>query len=183
LYDIPKESKIILYVGNIGRRKNQGQLIRAFNYLPEEIANNTYVLFLGSNQESDYKISDFAERTSFANHFIACGVVDKAFVPHYYEQGDAVALMSMSEGFGLSLIEGMHFGLPAMSFKDVDAYDDIYDECAMVGVEEHFDNAVAEGILRLINTEWDSKTIKDYSKKFESQNMAKQYVDVYQRTI
>ena len=183
LYGIHEEARIILYVGNIGRRKNQGQLIRAFAYMPERIAEETYVLFLGANQTADYSIEQFAAKTAYPEHFIICGVVDKALVNQYYEQGNAVTLMSLSEGFGLSLIEGMHFGLPSMSFTDVDAYEDIRDECSMVGVSEHTDQAVAEGLVMLLTKNWNKEAIKQYSKKFESQNMAKQYVNVYQREI
>lgn len=158
-------------------------MIRAFDYLPDQLAEKTYVLFLGSNQEKDYTISDFAVKSPYQKHFIACGVVDKAWVSQYYEQGDAVALMSLSEGFGLSLIEGMHFGLPAMSFTDVDAYADIYDACAMIGVSEHTDEAVANGLARLLTDNWNKERIKNHSKKFENQTMAKQYINVYQREI
>ncbi len=178
-YGIPDDAKIVLYVGNIGRRKNQGQLIKAFNYLHDNLADKTYILFLGGNLDADYKLSDFASRTSFTNHFIECGIVEKALVSQYYEQSDAVALMSLSEGFGLSLIEGMHFGLPCMSFSDVDAFEDIYDECAMIGVYEHSDEAVAKGLELLLTKEWDNNAIKEYSKKFESKAMAEKYIDVY----
>lgn len=180
LYNIPDDAKIVLYVGNIGRRKNQGQLIKAFNYLPDNLADKTYILFLGANQDTDYIISDFASKTPFPNHFISCGVVDKELVSQYYEQGDVVALMSLSEGFGLSLIEGMHFGLPCMSFNDVDAFEDIYDECTMVGVDEHSDEAVAKGLELLLTYNWDKEQIKIYSKKFESHSMAKNYIKVYE---
>lgn len=164
-------------------RKNQGQLIKAFDLLPEDLAEETYVLFLGGEIEKGYSISQLAKGTKYENHFIACGVVNKELVSQYYAQGNAVALMSLSEGFGLSLIEGMHFGLPSMSFTDVDAYEDIYDSRAMVGVDEHTDEAVAKGLGRLLTNNWNKEDIKAYSRKFESENMAKQYVDVYTREI
>ena len=91
--------------------------------------------------------------------------------------------MSLSEGFGLSLIEGMHFGLPSMSFTDVDAYEDIYAPEAMVGVAEHTDEAVAKGLEILLTNKWNKEQIRSYSKKFESENMAKQYVNVYKREV
>ena len=75
-----------------------------------------------------------------------------------------MALMSLSEGFGLSLIEGMHYGLPCMSFTDVDAFEVIYDECAMIGVEDHSDEAVAKGSEQLLTASWDNEWIKNYSK-------------------
>lgn len=141
------------------------------------------MLFLGGEIESGYSIKELANGSKYENHFIACGVVDKELVPQYYKQGKAVALMSLSEGFGLSLIEGMHFGLPSMSFTDVDAYEDIYDARAMVGVDEHTDEAVAKGLEQLLTNNWNKEQIKQYSKKFESENMAKQYVDVYKKKI
>lgn len=183
IYQLQEDARITLCVGNIGKRKNQAQLIRAFELLPEKLARQTYILFLGGGQEPGMSIERLSDGCQYKEHFIACGVVDKELVPVYYSQGNGVALMSLSEGFGLSLIEGMHFGLPAMSFTDVDAFEDIYDSCAMVGVLEHSDKAVAEGLERLLTGEWNRAAIKAYSKKFESENMAKQYIDVYQREI
>lgn len=141
------------------------------------------MLFLGGEIESGYSIKELAKGSKHEDHFIHCGIVDKELVPNYYEQGNAVALMSLSEGFGLSLIEGMHFGLPSMSFTDVDAYEDIYDERAMIGVDEHTDEAVAKGLESLLTNNWNKERIKEYSRKFESENMAKNYVDVYKREI
>ena len=91
--------------------------------------------------------------------------------------------MSLSEGFGLSLIEGMHFGKPCISFNDIDAFDDIYNPCAMIGVDLHNNEAVANGIRLLIERKWDSNIIRSYSQKFESQNMARNYCNVYERIL
>lgn len=183
LYGIKENSKLIVCVGNIGKRKNQGQLIAAFHYLPQELAQNSYILFLGGNQSDDYTIERLSHESKWKDHFISCGVIPKEMVANYYQQCDAVALMSLSEGFGLSLIEGMHFGKPCMSFMDVDAFDDIYHPDAMIGVCEHTDEAVAQGLKQLLTHKWDSDSIKNYSKKFESQEMAYQYINVYKREI
>ena len=177
------DSHVILCVGNVSRKKNQGQLIRAFELLPEGLAERTYIVFLGGNYEKDYTIEKLSEGCRWASHFIACGAVPKEAVAGYYEQCDAVALMSLSEGFGLSLIEGMHFGRPSMSFTDVDAFEDIYNECAMIGVGEHSDEAVAKGLEILLTKEWDSERIKKYSKKFETERMANNYIYVYKKEI
>lgn len=178
-YGIPKSAKIILYVGNIIERKNQGQLILSFNLLPDTYLQNTYILFLGISPEHDYSVKKFASQTKYPEHFVDCGMIDKALVPIYYEQGDAVALISLSEGFGLSLIEGMHFGLPCITFTDIDAFDDIYDEKAVVGVPDHQDQSVAFGIRRILSNNWDKGSIMKYSKKFSIEFMAENYKKVY----
>ena len=182
-WGIPAYAKILLCVGNIGRRKNQGQLVMGFNLVPENVGTKWWVLFLGANQDIAYNLNEFSSQITLRQHIVTCGCVDKALMPHYYSQADAVALMSLSEGFGLSLIEGMHFGKPSMSFTDIDAFDDIFNADAMVGVEGHTDEDVAKGLVKLFTTYWDKSKIIEYSAKFNSQTMAKHYLDVYQRTI
>lgn len=91
-----------------------------------------------------------SERNPYFDHFIECGYVDKEYMPLYYKQANAIALLSVSEGFGLSLIEGMHYGLPCISFDDIDAFEDIYDERAMVGVNSHENESVAKGLETLL---------------------------------
>ena len=182
-YNLPKEAKIILYVGNVCVRKNQRQFVAAFNKLPQQLIDSTYVLFLGRELDSEYEFSEQVADSPYSNHFIICGNIDKEMVAHYYRQGDAVALISLSEGFGLSLVEGLHFGLPCMSFTDMDAFEDIYDPNVMVGVSGHEVGEIAKGIERLLKTEWNTDFIKDYSIKFEPSFMAENYIKVYRKLI
>lgn len=181
-YNIPFDAHIVLCVGNISERKNQKQLILSFNLLPEELKNRTYILFLGNKLDTNDGIDQLIRNSEFSNHLILCGAVEKELVSCYYEQGDSVALISKSEGFGLSLIEGMHFGLPCMTFTDVDAYEDIFDACAVVGVANKDNESVATGLRTLIDTRWDKDAIKQYSKKFELDTMRNKYCNWY-RTI
>ena len=183
-YGIPHDAKIVLYVGNLSQRKNQGAVVRAFNLLPKELANKTYVLFLGKPAVNPaYNISELTKHLPYKKHLIACGAIDKELVPNYYAQGDAVALMSISEGFGLSLIEGMHFGLPCMCFDDIDAYEDIYAPEAVVGVKEHTDESVAKGLETLLTTKWDKEAIRKASERFEADTMADNYIRVFNNIL
>ncbi len=182
-YNIPAEGKIILYVGNICERKNQRQIINAFDYLPNIVANNTYVLFLGSNKVIDYNINTFINNSKYKSHFIYCGVVEKDMLASYYRQADAVALLSVSEAFGLSLAEGMHFGLPSLAFYDIDAIKDIYHPDTMICVKDHSDKCVAEGMVELLSKKWNKETIKSISKKFDSEVMANEYMKTYNTHI
>lgn len=175
-YGLPADALVILYVGNLCRRKNQKQMIDAFPMLPKHIAEKSYVLFLGKRLEDDYSMEKLSEGNEYRNHFIECGNIDKEFMPSFYSQGDAVTLLSISEGFGLSLIEGMHYGLPCLSFDDIDAFDDIYNRDAMIGVETHSNQAVADGLKELLSYNWGKKKIIEASKKFEPEKMASTYL-------
>lgn len=182
-YHIPKESKILLYVGNISKNKNQEQMVRAFELIPEETRNNTYILFIGRNLQKDYSIDDLIEKSPYKNHLILCGNIDKKDMPNFYSQADGVSLFSISEGFGLSLIEGMHFGIPCVTFTDLDAYEDIYDKCAVIGIKERSDEEVAKSIYNLLHLEWNRAAIVDYSKKFGRKQMASKYLETYLKII
>lgn len=179
-YNIPKGAKIVLCVGNISERKNQMQLVRAYSLLSKKMQDNTYILFLGRYSEKD-PIVEKINQMEQKRHLILCGSIDKELVAQYYQQANAVALLSISEGFGLGLIEGMHFGLPCMTFTDLDAFEDIYTTEAVVPIQERTDNAVAVALCTILSKVWNKENIKAYSKKFDSEEMAKQYVEFYKQ--
>lgn len=178
-YNIPQEAKVLLYVGNISKNKNQVQMVRAFGLLPEDLRKRTYVLFCGEDHANDGELENLIASTPESEHLVLCGGVDKFEMPEYYKSADGVVLLSYAEGFGLSLIEGMHFGLPCVMHHDLDAFDDIYDEMSVVEAKGRDDADVAEAIESLLSKEWKKDAIKIYSKRFEPGMLAQKYVDVY----
>lgn len=180
-YGIPPEAKVLLYVGNISENKNQQQLVEAFDLLSVELCQQTWVLFCGKNNSNNTQIEQAISQTENCHRLILCGGVEKELMPAYYQAADAVVLLSKTEGFGLSLIEGMHFGLPGLMFKDMDAYEDIYDENAIIGVAKRDNQSVAEGIELLLTKQWNKDLIKASSKRFDSETMAKNYIKVFKQ--
>ena len=74
------------------------------------------LLFVGRNNETGYTIDSIIVKSGCKKYLILSGNIDKAEIPSYYEQADVVASLNIAEGFGLSLIKGVHFGLPFMTF-------------------------------------------------------------------
>lgn len=180
IYDIPNDSKILLYVGNVSLNKNQRALVSAFPLMENSICEKTWVLFLGRYSDDD-DIIDQINQSKYKEHLILCGAIDKEKVAEYFEQADATVLLSVAEGFGLSLIEGMHFGLPCIMPKDLDAFEDIYDECAMIPVSDRNETTVATALQMLLTREWDKEKITKCSEKFESERMAENYCKLYNK--
>ncbi len=181
-YGIPEDAKLLLYVGNVSLNKNQSQMIRAFARLSEEMKRRTYVLFCGRAEESLDLAAEIA-KVEGSSHLLLCGTVPKDQMPYYYQAADGVVLLSFAEGFGLSLVEGMHFGLPCVMFMDMDAYEDIYDPCAVVAVGNRDDAAVTSGLLQLLSASWDKEAIKKSAARFDSSHVAQKYVSTYQFVI
>lgn len=183
-YNIPQDCKILLYVGNINENKNQRQMVEVFELLPQELQEVTYILFCGGiSPDNRDSLGMLISSQPYSDHLILCGAVEKHKMPYYYMAADAVVLLSHCEGFGLSLIEGMHFGLPCAMFTDMDAFEDIFDKCAVVAIESRKNSSVSNGIKELLTLRWDKKAITDYSHKFESSAMAQEYIELYKSII
>lgn len=182
-YGIAPDAKIVLYVGNISANKNQVQMARAFDLMKESVKNNTYILFLGNHQERDGGLYDTIARSKYKNHLILCGGIEKEQMPAYYEAADGVVLLSHAEGFGLGLAEGMHFGLPCVTFTDLDAFPDLYDSNVMIPIPSRRDEDVADSIERLLSLNWDKYSIISFAKKFEKEKMAENYINVFRSLI
>lgn len=182
MYDIPKDAKVLLYVGNISQNKNQKQMINAFGLLPIELQKSTYVLFCG-RPNAACGLEGLIAMQNYSNHLILCGAVNKQQMVDYYKCADGVALLSYAEGFGLSLVEGMRFGLPSMMFSDMDAFEDIYDKCAVVAVDNRNNSVVAKNMEVLLSNDWNKEAIKSSSKRFQSDTMASNYIQVYKDMI
>ena len=182
-YNIPHEAKVLLYVGNISENKNQVQMVRAYGLLPEILRKTTWVLFCGADHEKNGVLEGLISATPYGEHLVLCGGVDKNDMPCYYQEANGVVLLSVAEGFGLSLIEGMHFGLPCAMPADLDAFDDLFDEKAVVAINSREDDAVAKSIEELLSKRWDNCNIKNYSSKFCGQIMAESYINVYRKEM
>lgn len=181
-YNILQEGKILLYVGNISRNKNQRQMVNAFNLLPEDLQQNIWVLFCG-NEDPSCGVETQIANSKYSSHLILCGGVKREILPEYYKAADVVVLLSISEGFGLSLIEGMHFGKPCVTFEDLPAFEDIYNPNCVVGIPNRNDLSVAHALETSLHTNWDSNEIVSFSEIFNQKSMAKKYLAVYREIL
>lgn len=176
------KSKLLCCIGNICQRKNQKQIIDAFDNLPNNLKHITYILFIGKEDET-YNFKDYVNKSIWKEHFVRCGYVNKSNIYNYYKACDGVLMVSFSEGFGLSLIEGMSYGKPCLAIKTMDAFEDIYSSDAVVGVTNHDDKLIGKGIEDLLTRQWDESQIKKHSIKFSSQKMTDSYTEIMKRII
>jgi glycosyltransferase involved in cell wall biosynthesis len=174
-------TEIMLSVGNFSSRKNQVQLVRAFALLPGAVKSKLKILFLGGGSPEPIRAS--IDQYNLRESIIICGNIDESEIQSYYQQADYTAMVSLSEGFGMSIIEGFAFGLPSLCFKDVHAVKDLFDPKTMLLVEGRTDGQLADGILRMMKTDWDRDYIKRYAGRFSQESMARNYLDIFGKMI
>lgn len=181
-YHINNDDFLFVFVGNISVNKNQLQVARAWRLLPTKIKNHCKIMFVGRFSESD-EIVSYIKKHNLGKNLILCGLQPKENVCDYYGASDATILTSLTEGFGLSIIEGYVYGKPNLTFADLPAVNDLFDEHAMIALKDRSDESLANAMANMVNRSYNSKTIKSFAQKFSYENMTKQYFELYNSVI
>ncbi len=107
---ISADENYIFSVGTIAQKKN-------FHVLPCLLAKNNFKLVIaGVNQDQAYydRIIAEAKKWNVADRLILAGSVTEAEKWWLMKNAKAFAFPSLAEGFGLPVIEAMHFGIPVL---------------------------------------------------------------------
>lgn len=181
LYGIKNLDFLFVFVGSIGVRKNQSQVVEALKILKSNNHDNIKCMFLGGG---DIKVlRNKVELYNLTSQAIVIGFVEKERLTDFYNAADATILTSLSEGFGLSIIEGFVYGKPNLIFSDLPAANDLYNENAMLLCPSRDTHKLAECMIEMTSKNWDSNFIKSYSRNFSLEKMADNYIDFYKKTI
>lgn len=181
-YGISADDFVFAFVGNVSVNKNQLQVARAWNLLSDEYRLNCKVLFVGLNKDND-ELVQYIHNNHLENNLILCGMQSKERVASFYQACDATILTSFTEGFGLSIIEGFVYGKPNVTFSDLPAISDLYDEKAMVLAKGRSDMELANAMEQVMKIVIDREYIKNYSIQFSFENMANNYCNLYKKIL
>ena len=181
-YGIVPDDFLFAFVGNVSVNKNQYQVARAWKLLPDDLRSKCKVLFVGRYKEND-ELVEYIRDNHFENNLILCGMQPKDRVPAFYQACDATILTSISEGFGLSIIEGFVYGKPNVTFSDLPATKDLYDETVMILVKNRSDHDLASAMVRAMCSSFNRDYICSYSQRFSFEKMAEKYCELYRSII
>ncbi|MBL7846677.1 MAG: glycosyltransferase family 4 protein [Cyclobacteriaceae bacterium] len=115
---IPSGSLKLLTVGTVSKRKGQHNVLKL---LPEIIKQYPYVQYTiaGTIREPE-TIFPLVESLGLTAHVHVRGVVSNLVLERLYQDADIVIMLSENqpngdvEGFGISILEGNNFGVPAI---------------------------------------------------------------------
>ena len=104
--------KYILYVSRIEHpAKNHANLIKAFEALPSAIKNEYKLVFVGANWNGADVVRDMASKSECSQNIVFSGFVTNEELSSLYRNADIFVFPSLSEGFGLGLVEAMSNGV------------------------------------------------------------------------
>lgn len=111
---IPLKSRVLITVGRAAKEKNIDELIRYFKRLDME---NTVFVIVGSGPYLD-NLKELAYAENISHKVIFTGAVEPENIAAYYRLGDIFLSASQSETQGLTYIEALASGLPAVCRRD-----------------------------------------------------------------
>ena len=108
-----EKKKQVLYISRIEHPgKNHLNLLKAFELLPENLRREYTLVMPGAAWNGAETVFDYAQNSPCADRFKFTGFVDSAKIPELYAESSMYIFPSKFEGFGLSLLEAMHAGIP-----------------------------------------------------------------------
>ena len=111
---IPLKSRVLITVGRAAKEKNIDELIRYFKRLDME---NTVLVIVGGGPYLD-TLKELAFAENISDKVIFTGAVEPENIAAYYRLGDIFLSASQSETQGLTYIEALASGLPAVCRRD-----------------------------------------------------------------
>ncbi len=103
----------LLYISRIEHPgKNHLNLIRAFEQLPPEVSGTHTLVLAGADWHGADEVHAAARRSPLRDRILFCGFLPSEDLEEAYSNAACYVFPSFFEGFGLSLVEAMHYGVP-----------------------------------------------------------------------
>lgn len=184
-YQIDK--RYILYVGSLKSHKNVPRIIEAFSRLPVSVRQKTDLVIAARLESRFSNVIKLPSLFGIENNVRFAGYVPTRDLPALYSGADAFILPSLTECFGLPIIEAMACGVPVMASK-AGAIPEIGGDAGIYFDPESTDD-IYHTMLRMLTDEGLRKRLsgmglersKNFSWKIAAQKILQVYEDVYRQ--
>ena len=182
--NIPKNIKILLYVGKVEERRKPIFCMDVFKRVQAKY-NNVCLVYVGNGPMKD-EVHDYVENNKISNVFFIDKIAQKE-LPSLYKESELFILPTKYEIFGMVLMEAMYFGTPVITYKAAGPIDVISNgQDGIIMDNFNIDDWAGKIIRYLENDEKKTKGIKCEEKikeKYLWNNVAKNYFEELERII
>ncbi|KAB8130731.1 glycosyltransferase family 4 protein [Gracilibacillus oryzae] len=112
--NIPEQDNLLIFVGRLAKEKNLEEILSYFSQIDNK---NMSLLIVGDGPQRQH-LEKYAKKLNIENKVIFTGMVPPKDIPSYYRTADVFVSASNSETQGLTYIEALASGLPALCRKD-----------------------------------------------------------------
>ena len=173
---VDDSKKFIFSIGIIGEKKNFHVLIEAMKNIPD------LNLYLCGNASSKYadKIRTLIAKHNLEKSVFLPGEISEVEKSWMYKNCEAFVFPSLNEGFGLPVVEAMHFGKPIVLSKLTSLPEIGGDEAVYLDSFLPEEIATKIGLAIKNNTPENQELLKERSSFFSWQKAAEQYLELYE---
>lgn len=177
-YSKKNGKKILFFVGNITKNKNQMQAVEILKNT--KVFENILLVLWGrevDNGEVRKKIAEY----QLHKNVILGGFNDRMDI--FWKFCDVNLFLSLNDGFGLPIAEGYMHGVPCVTFEDLDATQDLYYPEAMLKVKDRSNESVTDTLKIALDKNWKYEEIIEIGNMFSIDIMSEKYVNWYKEVM
>ena len=169
-------------IGSMSDKKNQIQVIRVLSDVRNRFnSEKAVILDLYGDGERYEEWKAYCKENSIEG-VVFHGRVSQNEIFEALLRSDLLVLPSLFEGFGIPIIESYCCGTPVVSYSDLEASDDLYNEDCTIFAKDRSDEALTEAIVSALNRKWDKEKIIQFSKRFTMESIGEQFCEEFSKT-
>lgn len=187
LDDIPEVSSNLknnnlLSVGRLSKEKGMIDLIDVYKLVDLKI-NDTHLNIIGDGVEKE-NIEKKIIKDNLALKVELHGFQDKEYINNYYLDSSIYLMTSITESFGLVLIEAMSYGIPCIAYDTAEGANDIiqnnYNGYLIKNRNEH---DMADKIIELLNNRKELQRLGSNAKKTALKYSQKEVLEEWKKVL
>ncbi|WP_233805337.1 MSMEG_0565 family glycosyltransferase [Paraburkholderia sp. HP33-1] len=182
---------VVLAVGGVEQRKNTLQLLEAFALLRQTHRDAQLVIAGGASLlDHDAYTRRFMERAAQlrlaigqGQSIVVTGALEDAAIPALMRRADIVSMVSVHEGFGLVVLEGLATGKPVVVSR-IEPFTEYLDERVCCWAQPHDAHGIAEALRRALidrgGIDFDH-AVPELLARFSWRESARRHIGLYRR--
>ncbi len=147
--ELTKGNPYFIYVGSLHPRKNVVNLIKAFDIFKKEQGTDHKLVLVGRMAWKNEELKKTYETTTHRDDIIFTGHISNEQLPRYLAAAEALTYVSVFEGFGIPILEGMSSGTPVIT-SNVSSMPEVAGDAALL-IDPHDPSSIANGMQEVIS--------------------------------
>jgi teichuronic acid biosynthesis glycosyltransferase TuaC len=177
---IPQNKKILLFVGNLVDIKGVNYLIEAMAKIIKQ-EKDVLLIIIGEGDRKE-KLKLLSKSYTLENYIVFVGSQKHTNIPLWFNACDLFVLPSVSEGFGIVLIEAAACGKPIVA-SNVGGIPEASNPIARKLVPPKNPEALAISILEMLSSNFDPAKIVATNEKFKFDVIVTNLINLYGTVI
>jgi len=169
--------RVVFSLGHLIERKGFQYLIEAMKDVINQ--RDDVICFIGGGGPLKNKLEKIINKAGLVEHVKLIGKVPDDKLKYWMNAADLFVLPSLSESFGLVVLEALAVGTPVVATINGGSEEIIVSEDYGLLCPPKDPECLAEKILIALEKEWDREKIKSYAEQFRWNNIVKNIIAVY----